>query len=161
MHDMLSIVSSLDLVNVFVNLRPTPTSTQTTHTHTTQTPSNIVQCNAYQVYYINVITISRIQRFFVLESKFICVVGWTYNLKYQMKSQRNNTAVCSMPWYPLFGSAVDVYISLLLLLMMTSSNGNIFRVTGHLCGEFTGQRWIPRTKASDAELWCFLWSAPE
>ena len=39
--------------------------------------------------------------------------------------------------------------------MMTSSNGNIFRVTGHLCGEFTGPRWIPRTKASDAELWCF------
>ena len=28
-----------------------------------------------------------------------------------------------------------------------SSNGNIFRVTGHLCGEFTGHRWIPRTKA--------------
>ena len=45
--------------------------------------------------------------------------------------------------------------------MMTSSNGNIFRVTGHLCGEFTGHRWIPRTKASDAELWCFLWSAPD
>ena len=46
-------------------------------------------------------------------------------------------------------------------LMMTSSNGNIFRVTGPLCGEFTGPRWIPRTKASDAVLWCFLWSAPE
>ena len=45
--------------------------------------------------------------------------------------------------------------------MMTSSNGNIFRVTGHLYGEFTGPRWIPRTKASDAELWYFLWSAPE
>ena len=29
--------------------------------------------------------------------------------------------------------------------MMTSSNGNIFRVTGHLCGEFTSVRWIPRT----------------
>ena len=28
---------------------------------------------------------------------------------------------------------------------MTSSNGNIFRVTGYLCGEFTGDRWIPRT----------------
>ena len=40
--------------------------------------------------------------------------------------------------------------------MMTSSNGNIFRVTGHLCGEFTGHRWIPRTKASDAELWFFF-----
>ena len=45
--------------------------------------------------------------------------------------------------------------------MMTSSTGNIFRVTDPLCGEFTGHRLIPRTKASDAELWCFLWSAPE
>ena len=43
--------------------------------------------------------------------------------------------------------------------MMTSSNGNIFRVTGLFCGEFTGHRWIPLTKASDAGLWCFLWSA--
>ena len=42
--------------------------------------------------------------------------------------------------------------------MMTSSNGDIFRVTGHLCGEFTGPpRCIPRTKASDAELWCFFY----
>ena len=45
--------------------------------------------------------------------------------------------------------------------MMTSSNGKIFRVTGHLCGDFTGHRWIPHTKASDAELWGFLSSAPE
>ena len=36
-------------------------------------------------------------------------------------------------------------------MMMTSSNGNIFRVTGHLCGEFTGhgefptQRPVPRS----------------
>ena len=40
-------------------------------------------------------------------------------------------------------------------------NGNIFRVTGHLCGEFTGHRWILHTRASDAELWCFLWSTLE
>ena len=45
--------------------------------------------------------------------------------------------------------------------MMTSSNGNIFRVTGPLCRKFTGHRGIPLTKASDAELWYFLWSAPE
>ena len=32
---------------------------------------------------------------------------------------------------------------------MTSSNENIFR----------DYRWIPFTKASDADLWCFLWSA--
>ena len=37
----------------------------------------------------------------------------------------------------------------LSLSMMTSSNGNIFRVTGPLFGEFTGHRWIPLTKASD------------
>ena len=37
-------------------------------------------------------------------------------------------------------------------IMMTSLNGNIFRVTGHLCGEFTGHWWIPLTKAGDAEL---------
>ena len=33
--------------------------------------------------------------------------------------------------------------------MMTSSNGNSFRVTGPY------PRWIPRTKASGAGLWCF------
>ena len=44
--------------------------------------------------------------------------------------------------------------------MMTSSNGNIIHVAGLLWGEFTGHRWIPLTKASDTELWCFLWSAP-
>ena len=48
-----------------------------------------------------------------------------------------------------------------LMHMMTWSNGDIFRVTGHLCGEFTGPRWIPHTKASDVELWCFLSSTSE
>ena len=33
-------------------------------------------------------------------------------------------------------------------LMMTLSNGNIFRVTGPFCGKFTGHRWIHLTKAS-------------
>ena len=45
--------------------------------------------------------------------------------------------------------------------MMTSSNWNIFRVIGPLCREFTSHWWISLTKASDAELWSFLWSAPE
>ena len=49
---------------------------------------------------------------------------------------------------------------LCLTFMITSSNGNGFRVTGLLCGEFTVHRGIPLTKASDTELWCFLWSAP-
>ena len=44
---------------------------------------------------------------------------------------------------------------------MTSSNGNIFRVTGPLWGDTTGYRWIPLTKTSEAEFLCFLWSALE
>ena len=40
--------------------------------------------------------------------------------------------------------------------MMTSSNGNIFRVTGPLYGEFTGHRWIPRTQASSASFDIFF-----
>ena len=45
--------------------------------------------------------------------------------------------------------------------MMTSSNGNIFRATCILWGEFTGHRLILLAKSHDAELWRFLWSAPE
>ena len=47
-----------------------------------------------------------------------------------------------------------------IAIMMTSSYGNIFCVTGPLCGEFTCHQWIPCTKASNAEQWCFLWSVP-
>ena len=36
-----------------------------------------------------------------------------------------------------------IWIDIPACIMMTSSNGNIFHVTGHLCGEFTGLRWIP------------------
>ena len=41
-------------------------------------------------------------------------------------------------------------------VMMTSSNGKTFRVTGPLWEESTGHRWIPLPKASDAELWCYF-----
>ena len=44
-------------------------------------------------------------------------------------------------------------------LMMTSPNGNIFRVTDPLQGESTGHRWIPITKANDSDLWYFICSA--
>ena len=49
----------------------------------------------------------------------------------------------------------DVFV---FIILISSSNGNIFRVTDHLCGDFTGHRWISHTKAIDAEVWCFLWS---
>ena len=69
--------------------------------------------------------------------------------------------------YPIFRTlklvVKNVFITLafVMITMMTSSNVNLFRVTGLLCGEFTSRRWIPHTKTSDAELRCFLWSSPE
>ena len=45
--------------------------------------------------------------------------------------------------------------------MMTSSNENIFCVTDLLWGESACQRWIPLKKASNAELWYFLWCVLE
>ena len=56
----------------------------------------------------------------------------------------------------VFSSGVTLSVN-----TMSSSNGNICRVTGPLGGGSTGHRWIPLKKASDAELWCFLWFAPE
>ena len=81
------------------------------------------------------------------------------------------TNVSSRKSATTFGDLPDWLVSMILAVsmqnlfmhtcgMMTSSNGNIFRVTGPFCWEFTGHLWIPLTKASDAELWYFLWSAP-
>ena len=76
-----------------------------------------------------------------------------------MKHFDENKSVKNTNWYRLqyYSEASNSSF----FNMMTSSNGNIFCVTGHLCRQFTGHRWIPHTITSDAELWCFLWSAPE
>ena len=63
-----------------------------------------------------------------------------------------------LKWFHIFYHYVVNWPRCVWHHMMTSSNGNI---TGPLWRESTGDRWIPLTKASDAELWCFLWSAPE
>ena len=42
------------------------------------------------------------------------------------------------------------------ICMVTSLNGNIFRVTGLLLGESSGHWRIPLTKTSDAEHWFFI-----
>ena len=61
----------------------------------------------------------------------------------------------------LVRSKLDVGLGQVRYIMMTSSNGNIFRVTSPLWGESTDHRWMPLQKASDEELWCFLWSPLE
>ena len=78
-------------------------------------------------------------------------------------ARRFHLRVCDhqMSWTELTTNDGTRIMASAKFAMMTSSNGSIFRATGPLCGEFTGRRWIPLTKASDAELWYFLWSAPE
>ena len=94
-------------------------------------------------------------------------IFWAIMATMEACLQRFQWRAGQSPWLSFrFNDCITVNCKHTIILsppcfMMTSSSGNIFRVTGHLCGEFTGHRWIPRTKASDAELWCFLWSVPE
>ena len=88
--------------------------------------------------------------------QFLCIMGLT--VKMPLAPWNKNMVVFCLFCF----DCIDFYTliqAMCLSIMMTSSNGNIFRVTGHLCGKFTGPRWISHTKASDAELWCLLWSA--
>ena len=83
--------------------------------------------------------------------------GQSWRPKYHIRLYRSlgrgaNIKQQNNPRAPVDTDAGLILGSRLTQCMMTSSNGNIFRVTGHLCGEFTGPLWIPRTKASDAEL---------
>ena len=71
--------------------------------------------------------------------------------------------ICIEAHNPQQATVVEVgwFMSTCCVLIMTSLNENIFRVIGPMWGESTGLRWIPLTKANDAEIWCFLWSTPE
>ena len=96
----------------------------------------------------------------ILLHKNVCIFIHTY-LHFVPNGPINNLSALVQIMTLFIAMNMGHSVSMIYHFMMTSSNGNIFRVTGHLCGEFTGPRWIPRTKASDAELWCFLWSASE
>ena len=65
------------------------------------------------------------------------------------------------PTFDILVSKVNIWNVNCTRSMMTSAIWNIFRVTGPLWREFTGDRWIRLTKASGAELWCFLLSVPD
>ena len=90
-------------------------------------------------------------------------------LQYEARCGRSGHPLSWWQWFEFYGDlslrwvfdGCIILYNTIVFVIMTSSNGNIFRVTGHLRGEFTGLRWIPRTKVSDAVLWCFLWSAPK
>ena len=63
------------------------------------------------------------------ETSFVRIVAYSIPSHYQLNGD--------------VSSIMTPYLLLPLFRMMTSSNGNIFRVTGPLCGEFTGPGEFP------------------
>ena len=64
--------------------------------------------------------------------------SWMYFPKKEISSSYGHRGVCCTTFI-----AKDPFLAKLWITIMTSSTGNILRVTGPLCGEFTGHRWIP------------------
>ena len=104
--------------------------------------------------------------FFVIHCNILNVPDIHRNIKastlWWCRCQRKKVTMTTLCFIVMSFAPRVLYVCMQVYFpMMTSSNGKIFRVTGHLCGKFTGPRWISRTKASDAELWCFLWFTSE
>ena len=98
--------------------------------------------------------IGKDMKMFVISSKWSCKINLPYSLHQLLSIQR--IPVCMKKAWD-----AEMLPLHFMDVMTMSSNGGIFHVTGPLFGEFTGQWWIPLKKASDMELWCFLWSGPE
>ena len=90
----------------------------------------------------------------------VCMCVW---FSWKLKSFYNSSFSIKKYIYPTQASHHVHYWCLhqILNLYMMSSNENIFQVTGPLWGESTGHWQIPFAKASNTELWYFLWSTPE
>ena len=76
----------------------------------------------------------------------------TYNLTRYWSIRLGNTALRKAKWLP--AECIDSAD------MMTSSNGNIFRVTGRLCGQFTGLhkgQWSGALMFSSICVWINGW----
>ena len=99
--------------------------------------------------------------YLITEDQHIVVI--VVNSEWRTVSCGGNTGLC---WYSCLSFYYNYYDQksidsnsvrfLLVIFMMTSSNGNIFRVTGHLCGEFTDPRWIPAQRPATRSFDVFI-----
>ena len=80
----------------------------------------------------------------------VCGAMWRHHRVCQLKLLQAET------WHTTY---VTTPSKVIILHMMTSSNGNIFRVTGPLWGESTGGGFTSQSQWRGAL--CFLWSASE
>ena len=76
------------------------------------------------------------------DAKLLLVVTIEPKKYYFVASQVSGLVVAFMTrlyaWNPFVCGDTTVWLRVVIARMMTSSNENIFRVTGPLCGEFTG-----------------------
>ena len=79
------------------------------------------------------------------ESSWVRVVLSRSCLDYELSWLRVVLRKGSIYFTQLFNELINIFVPFV--------NGYFFDNSIH--------RWIPLTKARDAELWCFLWSAPE
>ena len=82
-----------------------------------------------------------------------CFFSWKNSLTEQEIFPFNDY-ISESAWLRLGALSNSSHNRLLGLATMMSWSGNIFPITGPLCGDSP-------YKASDTKLWCFLWSAPE
>ena len=75
----------------------------------------------------------------------------TFGISHKIQNGRHNSNITNL-YIPDIQSIYADFID----TMMTSSNENIFCVTGHLCREITGHRCIPCTKANDMKFDVFF-----
>ena len=130
--------------------------------HFTVVPQGYIRYGCIITYHIRqglLLAISKYKHFSIQRSitLFITLVSWVTSRGMHLGDV---AVICT---YVIFES-----ISVIDIFSVSSKNfrwmppyvikWKHFRVTGVLCGESTGHRWIPLTKA---KLSCFLWSAPE
>ena len=105
-------------------------------------------------------------RFWLLSIYCICIYIVIYNHTYMCVKIVSIDVITTLLFWALWMATLPLSIfcriwspavgfGVFSIYMMTSSNGNTFRVTGRLCGEW----WPPLTQASDAELWFFYFDA--
>ena len=102
---------------------------------------------------------SRISTYHLVSHVIFCVESWInilHRIWHGRQDGKQNMVtdnIWNFLYYLIWAGSCYLFIGLNLLMdlclpqnLMTSSNGNIFHITGPLCGEFTGDRWIPHTK---------------
>ena len=84
----------------------------------------------------------------IIEFKEIIFSSWKTSKWQSMRCYRSRFSTIMYESYILCSCQLICRVCFLIQFMMTSLNWNIFRVSGHLCREFTGHGWIPAQRPS-------------